>query len=143
MSIFFSDISCNDYNLLNDPTRNLRHGIDANGFCDTDWNSSPDWQGPGWYRMSLISGTTIPEEPVEPFHCNTQAPGWLNGKHPEPGNTTDGTVCFNSAGNTCKWQTQIKIKNCNDYFLYHLPEPPTCRLRYCTSNSIFLGRYMY
>ena len=133
---------CNNYYLLNDPTRNSEYALDrnqTNGFCDTDWNTSPDWQGPGWYRMSLPSGNTIPEEPVEPFHCNSQAPGWLNSKHPVPGNTIDGSVCFNSAGNTCKWQTRIKIRHCKNYFLYYLPKPPTCRLRYCASNSSLIG----
>ena len=85
------DTSCNDYHVLNDHTRNLDYGIDGAGFCDdTDplyADTSPDWHGPGWYRLGMPAGNTILEEPVEDSHCNTQATGWLNGNHPAPGNT--------------------------------------------------------
>ena len=135
------DTSCNDYHVLNDPTRSLAHANPPNdyGFCDDtdDEEPSPDWHGPGWYRLGMPAGTTIPEEPVEPEHCNTKATGWLNGNHPAPGHTIDGTVCFSSGGNTCYDQTQIQIKHCNEYFLYYLPNTPGCYWRYCASNSIF------
>ena len=102
-------------------------------------SKSPDWHGPGWYRLGMPAGTTIPEEPVQAGHCNTYVTGWLNGNHPAPGNMINGTVCFNRAGITCYRQTQIQIKHCNEYFLYYLPDPPGCTFRYCASNSTVIG----
>ena len=140
------DVSCNDYYVLSDATRNLGYGIPSSGvegwgFCDNpdDDTPSPDWQGPGWYRLGMPAGITIPEEPVESFHCNTIAPGWLNGNHPAPGNTVDGTVCFNLFSNQCHYQTQIQIKHCNNYFLYYLPDTPSCNLRYCASTTSLIS----
>ena len=138
------DTSCNDYHVLNDPTRNSDYAT-TDYFCDDtdDDEPSPDWHGPGWYRLGMPAGNTIPEEPVEPNHCNTQETGWLNGNHPAPGNTIDGTVCFYSTnGDSCGNETQIQIKHCDEYFLYYLPEPPNCHLRYCASNSTLIGIHM-
>ena len=136
------DTSCNDYHVLNDPTRNMEFGF-LNTFSDDtnddNYRTSPDWHGPGWYRFGMPAGNTIPEEPVENKHCNTLATGWLNGNHPAPGNTIDGTICFNWSGNICYEQTQIQIKHCNQYFLYYLPDPPGCNYRYCASNSTLIG----
>ena len=72
--------------------------------------TSPDWQiGPG--------GSKIPETFVEsPKHCNTGAPGWLNGTHPTIQYETVRTVCFYHIGeNKCHWETAIQIRNCGDY----------------------------
>ena len=137
------DTSCNDYHVLNDPTRNL-HYATTDWFCDdTDRDDpSPEWHGPGWYRLGMPAGTSIPEEPVEPYHCNTAATGWLNGNHPAPGNTIDATICFNWNGNNCWTQIQIQIKHCDEYFLYYLPDPPQCNLRYCASNSTLIGIHL-
>ena len=132
------DMSCNNYHVLNDPTRNLDYGRGADYFCDNG-DSSPDWHGTGWYRLGMPAGTTIPEEPVEDAHCHTYATGWLNGNHPAPGNTINGIVCFNWDGQTCKWQTQIQIKHCDEYFLYYLPDTPACNFRYCASTTTLIG----
>ena len=126
------DINCNDYYVLNDATRNLGYGSYEHGYgddasCYPSYNylgPSPDWRGPGWYRLGFPSGITIPDKPVEEHNCNGFAPGWLNGSHPAAGNTVNGTVCFSWGGNTCAHQTQIQIKHCNNYFLYYLAETP-------------------
>ena len=133
------DTSCNDYHVLNDATRNLDYA-NIDYFCDdtdtpSDSYKSPDWHGPGWYRFGMPAGSTIPEESVEPLHCNTGGTGWLNGNHPAPGNTIDATVCFKWHGKTCNWQTQIQIKHCDQYFLYYLPDTSHCWYRYCASDS--------
>ena len=75
--------SCDDYFVLNDPTRNSEY-LYGSGYCDDIGYSftSPGWQGAAWYRMAEPAGTTIPEEPVDQNHCNTDATGWLNGHHP-------------------------------------------------------------
>jgi len=54
------------YEVLDDPTRNVNHGKES--YCDTlDVEAcgadpeanfpSPDWKGPGWYRISGDAGT--------------------------------------------------------------------------------------
>ena len=126
----------NTYLTLDEPTRNMNYGQDDVRYCDYSGygTTSPDWQGPNWYRMIGPAGSKIPETYVDPKHCNTGAPGWLNGTHPTiQYETVDRTVCFYSiGGNKCHWETAIQIRNCGDYFLYYLPEPPTCYLRYCS-----------
>ena len=131
--------SCDDYFVLNDPTRNSEYlGYD---YCDQVGVSykSPGWQGAAWYRMAEPAGTTIPEEPVDQFHCNTIATGWLNGHHPATaGETINGKVCFHYYG-TCGWQTQIQIKHCASYYLYYLVDAPNCNLRYCSTSTTLIG----
>ena len=47
---------------------------------DRRFKASPDWKGPGWYRMKSPAGLQLSEEPVLPYHCSTSGTGWLNGK---------------------------------------------------------------
>jgi len=35
-----------------------------------------------WYRLTSAVSDRIPETCVEPRHCGTQWPIWLNGQHP-------------------------------------------------------------
>ena len=137
---------CDEYFVLNDPTRNSEYLGDSDTPCDT-LNShasgtlqlDPDWQGPAWYRMAEPAGTTIPEEPVGYGHCGTSIPGWLNGHHPTtPGETINGKVCFNTY-DTCSFETQIQIKHCTSYYLYYLVKPPNCNYRYCSTSTTLIG----
>ena len=133
--------SCDDYFVLNDPTRNSEYlGSD---YCDVLGYSysSPGWQGAAWYRMAEPAGTTIPEEPVDMYHCNTGLTGWLNGHHPATaGETINGKVCFNGVSNTCYYETQIQIKHCTSYYLYYLVEAPDCNSRrYCSTSTTLIG----
>ena len=117
--------SCDDYFVLNDPTRNSEYlGQDYGDTLECS-NKSPGWQGAAWYRMAEPAGTTIPEEPVESYHCNVLFTGWLNGHHPATaGETINGKVCFTWSGNTCIDETQIQIKHCTSYYLYYLVDAP-------------------
>ena len=50
---------CNDldYQILFDPTRNIKHVSDSNfGLCDNFDSPYPstDWKGPGWYRLIFM-----------------------------------------------------------------------------------------
>ena len=132
--------SCDDYYVLNDPTRNSEYLLD-NVFCDQlNFDTSPDWQGAGWYRMAEPAGTTIPEEPVDDGHCNTHSTGWLNGHHPaNAGETINGTVCFSKYAETCITETEIQIKHCTSYYLYYLVDAPNCHVRYCSTNITLIG----
>ena len=65
-------------------------------------------------------------------HCGTNSPGWLDGPHPaiEDGQVP-ARVCFEWNGQDCRWETEISIVNCEDHFIYYLPDTPECTLRYC------------
>ena len=142
--LFLSMIHCQDlcldrdYKDLDDPSR----GSDYYGkYCDDSMMlPSPDWEGPGLYRIVQPAGLVLPEHPVGYGHCSTEATGWLNGSHPtEPGETVERTVCFQGISNmTCAWQQEIQVTNCGDYFLYGLQEVPVCYARYCSSDHFWV-----
>ena len=95
---------------------------------------SPDWKGAGWYRFIGAAGTRMPEQSPGIKHCGTLAPGWVNGKHPAtPGEEIQVNICFDWNDNKCLRLTTASILNCGAYFLYKLPEVPTCDYRYCGS----------
>jgi hypothetical protein len=69
---------------LDDAKRNIENDRGPY-YCDNISNdrrfkASPDWKGPGWYRMKSPAGLQLSEEPVLPYHCSTSGTGWLNGK---------------------------------------------------------------
>ena len=123
------------YLVLDDPKRNMNFAYDDALCCDNSDSSfkSPDWRGPNWYRVVSPAGSKIPETDVEPRHCNTFATGWLNGTHPSiPHEVVSRTICFHTTGDSCDYTTDVKIRNCGEYFLYYLSEVPICDLRYCS-----------
>ena len=104
-------------------------------YCDdSSYNyTSPDWKGPGWYKMDETIGTQIPEEVVDHHSCGTWAPGYLNGTHPSTvGELKDVNVCFFSYNSSCFYNNMIQVTNCGSFFLYNLVTPPACELRYCS-----------
>ena len=103
-------------------------------YCDSSSiNTSPDWKGPGWYKMDEAIGTQIPEEVVEYLSCGTHAAGYLNGTHPSTvGELKDVNVCFSSSSNSCYWNNMIQVANCGNFYLYNLVTPPSCKYRYCS-----------
>ena len=125
-----------DYHILDDETRNVNYGyLDA--YCDstTSLSTSPDWKGTSWYRFDSPGGTKIPEHSLEYIHCNTYAPGWLNGTHPTNlGETVERKVCFNYPNHVCYFERNIQIKNCGAYFLYYL-EDVYLNYRYCAETD--------
>lgn len=44
----------------------------------------------------------------------------------------NGTACFTWGPYNCHWKQNIRIKNCGKYYVYQLPPPPQCYLRYCS-----------
>ena len=85
------------------------------------------------------AGTKMPSSAVGPRHCGAPNPGWIHGFHPtKPGETVDAQVCFSIfyyGGNDSCWKRiKIRIKHCGAFFLYELPDGPSCgykRTRYC------------
>jgi cysteine-rich repeat protein len=103
-------------------------------YCDNS-NSSPEWKGAGWYRFTGAAGVKMPESAPPTYRCSTHAPGWLNGAHPTPDQgKVNRQVCFHWSNNSCNWNSSIQVVNCGDFYLYSLPQPPVCSLRYCGSN---------
>merc|ERR1711971_204086 len=125
-----------EYNVLDDAKRNVENDIGPY-YCDRISNdrrfkASPDWKGPGWYRMKSPAGLQLSEEPVLPYHCSTSGTGWLNGPHPDNlGETVGMQVCFSgpSGNDECQWLTSIQVKNCGNFYLYKLEDTPYCPLR--------------
>ena len=84
--------------------------------------------------MMEPAGIKIPQNPVPERHCGTIGSGWMNGEHPLiPGETVDRQVCFTYSDDNCYFYDTIKVKNCQDFYLYHLVEPYTCYERYCST----------
>ena len=123
--------ACTNYNILNEPKRNSNHsGSDATPDCDNSVGG--DWKGDNWYRFVEPAGTSIANSIVPVNHCGTDAPGWLNGTHPVTlGETVTRQVCFHWSNDPCKWNADVQIKRCDGFFVYQLPDTPTCDLKYC------------
>ena len=87
---------------------------------------------PGWYRFTGDAGDGMPSSCPPIRRCGTHAPGWLRGSYPTlaQGAVTR-KVCYHWSNNCCRWSNNIKIKNCNGYYVYQLAKPPVCHLRYC------------
>ena len=119
---------CSRYMLITDHTRHSSHA----GYigCDNAIFKKP----PIWVRFSGDAGTRLVRGPAEPFRCGTQGTGWYSGTYPsESGDAISGKVCYRWPGNSCQWSNAISITNGNDYYVFALPAPPACFLRYCTS----------
>ena len=97
--------------------------------------TSPDWKGPGWYRLTGAAGTRIPEQSPGDHHCGTWVVGWMGGVHPStPGDKIVGTLCFDwGSNNECEQPLNTTVINCGAYYLYNLPDIRYCDRRYCGS----------
>ena len=126
-----------DYKLLNDSSRNVEYGgndIYTDNSLST--SKSPDWNGPGWYRMIEPAGLQLSEKNMIAFRCGTLYPGYLDGTHPiHIGVEKNMTVCFSWIDDPCYYSSQIQVKSCGDFYLYYLvtpsPEYPSTT-RYCS-----------
>ncbi|MCA9689177.1 MAG: DUF4215 domain-containing protein [Myxococcales bacterium] len=98
------------------------------GLCD-------DKADDKWYRITGAAGNRLATMAPSVYSCGTSAPGWMMGTHPsvEDG-VVDRTVCFRFLWSMCDWQASIKVRACDamvPYYVYKLPDPPECELRYC------------
>ena len=131
---------CNSYNNLTHH-RNIGHGKkDDSGKYYNDKlrhsHVSPDWQGAGWYRFTGPSGYRMPTKTPGVKHCGTLSTGWLKGNHPKiPGQTVNAKVCFHSYSNECAKFVDVEVTNCDEYFVYYLPDTRNGYYRYCATNE--------
>ena len=123
--LFFSE--CCNFTSLTDADRKSSFRLVEPAKHDTNL-------GPGWFRFQGDAGSMMTTSCPPKEKCNTAATGWLNGTHPE---VTDGIVtrqvCFSYNAGCCEWQTQIQVRNCNEYIVYYLHSTPFHggSLRYC------------
>jgi len=134
---------CSKYNILDDPTRRRTNGhgnygdhaknINATCHHGSEWKTSVDWKGAGWYRVQGRAGTKITETSPGEKHCGANSAGWLSGGHPSSvGSTVDRTVYYEWSGNAKEQTNTITITNCGAFFVYYLKEHWDCDNRYCT-----------
>lgn len=85
----------------------------------------------GWYRFQGAAGDQMLDRCVPKWRCGTEYPGWLNGTHPTVAeDVVTREVCHTAQKNCCQWRTEIKVKNCNSYYVYELQKLHHCK-GYC------------
>lgn len=76
----------------------------------------------------------MPESKIDPYHCGTHAPIWMNGTHPT---VADGIVnrkaCVNfmRKRNGCFIAIPIRVKSCSGFYVYYLRPARGCSMAYC------------
>jgi len=119
-------VECTSYSSLTSGDRKTTY-ITQSRQCDRNLN--------GWYRLQGAAGTRMPTSCPPMDRCGTHATGWLNGGHPT---VADGKVtrqvCFSLRSNCCWQSTNIEVRNCGSFYVYHFSGTPYgCALRYCRS----------
>lgn len=85
-----------------------------------------------WYRITGAAGSQIPTFIPERKHCGTDAPGWMSGDQPTVADgAVDRQVCYHGPDDSCQYNNFILARNCTGFYIYLLPKPPRCNLRYC------------
>ncbi len=133
---------CSNYLVMDDSTRNEYSEGEAY-YCDaTIYHTSPDWKGPGHYRLQAPAGIRIPTSSPNTGYCGTVATGWIKDEEGaieqmEVGKEITVTACFHSTdGDSCSYHNEITVTLCpGEYYVYYLPNAPSCDLRYCASNN--------
>jgi len=120
---------CLNYTNNTDPTRSVAYTASIN-YCDDVAPFSNTTSI--WIRFLDPAGTIIPNAPVSPNSCGTVATGWYAGQYPSALYTTaTSIVCFYYTTNTCADCSLISVTNCDNFYVYLLPEPDNCDYRYC------------
>ncbi|XP_035689192.1 uncharacterized protein LOC118424643 isoform X1 [Branchiostoma floridae] len=123
---------CTDYQELNQARRSAAAEVDSGSdlLCDNTLSK-------GWYRFISYVGGEIPTTCVEPYHCGTQVPIWMNGTLPTDSTVVNRTVCPNYGvpGNCCPFPWNIQVKRCVDtqgvFYVYELVPTTSCSQAYC------------
>ena len=121
--------ACDNYNLVNQPWRKVSNTVQSQYYCD---NKNVGVLANGWNRFDSSIGGRLPQSCPPTYRCSTLATGWLRDPPPtEKGIEVANTVCYHWSSNCCNWQSAVKVVNCGEFFVYHLPAPPICALAYC------------
>ena len=69
--------------------------------------------------------------------CSSDLTGWLNGEHPTFADSIVGReVCFHGLLNCCYWTVQIRVRECQGYYVYELNLSPTERVNVTLSGAL-------
>jgi len=116
-------VECTSYSSLTSGDRKTTY-VSKSSLCDNNLN--------GWYRFQGAAGTRMPTTCPPMERCGTAGSGWLNGVHPT---VADGRVtrqaCFNWSSNCCWRSTNIEVRNCGSFYVYHFTGSGGCYHRYC------------
>ncbi len=125
-----SPSQCSNYIENADGTRNIGYTATINS-CDNVASFSS--AAPVWFRFEDPAGKVIANSPVPPNSCGTVATGWYAGQYPTPNfSTATSIVCYYISTNTCAACNLISVTNCQTFYVFLLPQPPSCNYRYCT-----------
>ncbi|MDZ4724658.1 MAG: Ig domain-containing protein [Leptospira sp.] len=118
-------VECSSYTSFNGDDRTTANT--GSTFCDQGVTNNL------WIRFTgtnvRLLSTFIPPSST----CLTDAPGYMTSAHPSTvGTITAKTVCYNWSGNNCFFTNSVNVINCSGYYVYQLPDPTNCSLRYCT-----------
>ena len=120
---------CKNYTEINEPRRSIE-SIWKTGqvaLCDRALR----W---GWYRFSSYVGGKMPTSVVDPKHCGTIAPIWLQGTNPQKNAKVTVKACVNFFGISrgCAQSFHVDIKDCDgNFFVYYLRPTYSCSIAYC------------
>ncbi|XP_078377781.1 uromodulin-like [Oculina patagonica] len=115
---------CKNYTVLSEADRAQGNAV-KDYLCDKGLVT-------GWYRFQGAAGDRMADNCVMKYRCGTEYPGWLYGAHPTVAEgVVTRQVCYTGWVDCCYSRNNIKVQNCNGYFVYELQKPPTCNLRYC------------
>ncbi|KAM7449242.1 hypothetical protein ABFA07_002800 [Porites harrisoni] len=114
---------CRDYNVLSQPNRHQSFGRGTN----SDSNLVP-----GWYRFQSSSYSRMVDNCIQVHRCTTDITGWLKGGHPTfKDGIVDREACFHGWQNCCYRIVQIRVRECQGFYVYELNPSPEGRYRYC------------
>ncbi|XP_013389763.1 oncoprotein-induced transcript 3 protein-like [Lingula anatina] len=126
---------CVSHGVLDQDWRSVNNtkGTDKNGKIHCDKAGWTDINFPGWFRFKGNAGNRMLDKCPEPFTCGTNAPMWLNGKHPAIG---DGVVsrktCVSHHNGCCSLSFPVLVKMCSaGFYVYLLQNAPRCFMAYC------------
>ena len=112
-----------DYNVLSQPNRHQSFGRGTN----SDSNLVP-----GWYRFQSSSYSRMVDNCIQVHRCKTDITGWLKGGHPTfKDGIVDREACFHGWENCCYRIVQIRVRECQGFYVYELNPSPEGRYRYC------------
>ena len=136
----FCQDPCTNHKLIDEPHRSAAFvpKITDRLLCDRGLAT-------GWYKFA--KNENMPTSCVQKYHCGTNAPVWLNGALPSVAEgEAPRTACINY-GNAalgpkcCNRKLNIKVKNCNGFYVYHLSRVPGCSIAYCAGKLFFSSKH--
>ena len=89
---------------------------------------------PGWYRFQKPAGNLMASKCLPSARCGTVVTGWLSSPHPKmTDGIVNGKVCYSWKSDCCKWDQDIKLRNCGRFYVYKLAGTQACPMGFCGS----------